>query len=148
MHLDLLHVDGTGTCGDGNLVSVTGTMITVGGRELPELWAVFLEQRVFSEVGGITTSGQDYRAIDVLSLSTKGILDTNDGRTILDEFSNAGLLLNGDTFGVADREIFKTLHLGVRDDLSNGSELAAGTRGATGELTMPGNWAPPRWVRG
>ena len=102
VHLNLLHVDGTGTSRDSDLVSVTGTMITIGGGELPELWAIFLEQGVFREVCGITTSGQDYRAIGALSFSTNGVLDTDDCRTILDELDNAGLLLNGNTFGVAD----------------------------------------------
>ena len=43
VYLDLLHVDSAGTDGDGDLVSVTGTVITVGGRELPELGAVLLQ---------------------------------------------------------------------------------------------------------
>ena len=148
VHLDFLHIDGASAGRDGNLVSVTGTVIAVGGGKLPVLWAVFLEQGIFSKVGGITTSGQDYRAISGLGFSTKGVLDTNDSRTILDELGNASLLLNGNTFGVADREIFKALHLSVGDDLHKGWASATGTTEETIELTMPGNWASPRWVRG
>jgi hypothetical protein len=151
VHLDLLHVDGAGTDRDGDLVSVTGTVITVGGGELPELWAVLLQQGVFGEVGSITTSGQDDRAIGGLGLSTKGVLDTNDDRTILDELGDASLLLDDDALGVADREVLKTLHLSVCDDLYKRSASVAGmTRGKhmrlvahhAGELsiTTVGSW--------
>ena len=129
MHLNLLHIDSASTGGDGDLVSVTSTVITVGGGELPELRAVFLEQGAFGEVGRITTGGQDHRTICGLSLSTKGVLDTYDSRAVPDELGDASLLLDDDTFGVADREIFKTFHLGVRDDLYKRSELAKRQRG-------------------
>jgi hypothetical protein len=117
MYLDLLHVDSAGTDGDGDLVSVAGTVITVGGGEFPILWAVLLQQGVFGEVGGVTTSGQDDRPIGGLGLSTDGVLNADNGSTILDELSDAGLLLNDNTLGIADCKVLKTLHLSVGNDL-------------------------------
>jgi len=117
VHLDLLHVDSAGTDGDGDLVTVTGTVVTVGGRELPELWTVLFQQRVFSEVGSVTAGGQDDRAVGGLGFPADGILNTDNCGTILDNLGDASLLFDDDALGVADREVLKTFHLSVRNDL-------------------------------
>ena len=67
--------------------------------------------------------------------------------------ASLNLLLNDDAFGVADRQVFETLNLGICDDLHISirvSDLNGTTRGnaAARLLTMPGNWASPRWVHG
>ena len=126
VYLDLLHVDSAGTDGDGDLVSVTGTVITVRGGELPELGAVLLQQRVFGKVCSVTASGQNDRAVGDLCLSAKSVLNTNDDITILDELGDASLLLDDDALGVANRKVLKALHLSVRDDLRKLSALVAG----------------------
>jgi len=117
MHLNLLHVDSAGTDGDSDLVSVAGTVITVGGGELPELWAVLLQQGVFGEVGSVTASGQDDRTIGGLGFPTDSVLNTNDDGTILDDLGDASLFLNDDALGIADRKVLKAFHLSVRKDL-------------------------------
>lgn len=40
-------------------MSVTGTVVTVGGWQVVVLWSVLLEQRVWGEVGGISTSSEN-----------------------------------------------------------------------------------------
>jgi len=117
VHLNLLHVDSTGTNGDGDLVSVAGTVITVGGGEFPVLWAIFLQQGVRGEVGGITAGGQDDGTIGGLRFSTKGVLNTDDGSTILDELGDTSFLLDDDAFGVANREVLEAFHLSICNNL-------------------------------
>ena len=133
VYLDLLHVDSAGPDRDGDLVSVTSTVVTVGGRELPELWAVLLQQGVFGKVCSVTTSGQNNRAIGGLGLSVESVLNTNDDATVLDKLGDASLLLDNDTLGIADRKVFKALHLSVGDDLCKRSASVTGTMRETHE---------------
>ena len=78
------------------------------------------------EVCSVTTSSQNDRAVGGLYLSTKSVLNTNDGTTIFDELGDASLLLDDDAFRVADCKVLKALHLGVRDDLCKRPASVAG----------------------
>jgi len=126
VNLNLLKVDGIGTNSHGNLVAVTSAVVTVGRREVVVFRAVLLKEGVLSEVGSVSTGGEDNGAVSGLGLTIVGVLDTHDStRFVLDELDNTSLLQDLDALRVADSEVLETLHLGVGDDLGYGKERSA-----------------------
>lgn len=116
--LNLLEIDGAGTDVHGELLSITSAVLSVGSGEIPVFGTMLLEEGVFSEVGSITTSGEDDGTVCGLGLALVLVLSTDNGaRLVLDELADASLLQDLNTFRVADGKILKTLHLGVGDNL-------------------------------
>ena len=128
VNLDLLEINGAGANSHSHLLTITGTVVAVGGWEVVVLWPVLLQEGVLSEVGSVTTSSEDDGAVCSLRLAVVGVLRTNDGAMlVLDEFGDPSPLLDLDAFRVADGEILETFHLGVGDD--HARELSVTTVG-------------------
>ena len=123
--LNFLKINCVRANSESDLVSITGTVISVSGREVVIFRAVLLKKRILGEVSGIATSSKNNGTVSSLALAGVGVVDTNDGTVlILDEVGNTSLLLDDDTLGVAYSKILETFHLSVGDD-------------HTGELGIP-----------
>ena len=126
VHLDLLEVDGARADGERHLLTITGTVLAVGGGEIPVLGAVLLEEGVGGEVGGVATGREDDGTICSVGLALVLVLDTDNSTClVLDELGDARLLLDLDARRGALREVFETFHLGVGDD--HARELSVAT---------------------
>ena len=77
MNLDLVHIDAVGTNLHQHLVSVTGGVVAVGGREVKGVGPVLLEKRGLCEVGSVTTGGQDDWAVNCDLLAVELVDDTD-----------------------------------------------------------------------
>jgi hypothetical protein len=58
MHLDLVHVDRLALDGNHHLVAVTGAVVAIGRGQLHGVGAVFVEQPVLGEIGGVSAPRQ------------------------------------------------------------------------------------------
>ena len=126
VHLDLLEVDGARADGERHLLTITGTVLAIGGGEIPVLGAVLLEEGVRGEVGSVATGREDDGAIRGVGLALVLVLDTDNSTClVLDELGDARLLLDLDARRGALREVLKTFHLGVGDD--HARELSVAT---------------------
>jgi hypothetical protein len=116
VNLDLFHINGSSSSINSHLVTVTSRVLSIGGRELPELGPILSQQASLGKVGGITTRGENDRTILLLGLTFIVEFDTDDGFTFLDELGHGSLFENLDAVGDLDRQIFETLQLSIGDD--------------------------------
>lgn len=117
VHLDLLHVNGVGAKGEGHLDTVTSRVVTVGGGKVVDVRAVLLEERVRGEVGSVTASGEDDRAVFLVGLAAHLELATNDLLAVGggEKTGDAGLLEDAHVGGLALGEVLEHLHQSVGD---------------------------------
>jgi hypothetical protein len=117
--LDLFEVNSASTDSHGHLLAITSAVVAVGGRKVPVLGTVLLQEGVLCEVGSIATSGENDGTLSGLGLATMSIFSTNNGTVgVLDELGDPCLLDNSDTLRIADSQILKALHLGVGNNHS------------------------------
>lgn len=138
MDLNFVHVDAITANGHDHLLAVTSGVGAVGGGKAVDIGAVFLQEGVLSEIGGVPTSGEDDGAIEGLGLAVDLVLDTGDLVALLVEAGNASLLDDLDALGLDLGKLLKALHesigdghageLGIVPTVSTGLGVAAGGR--------------------
>lgn len=120
--LNFFEIDTLGTDRHGHLVSVTGTVVAVGGglgvscgktnnlrsaHQVVVLRSVLFEQRVGSEICGVTSGSEDDRSVFSVLLAVLLVLDTDDLVAILEDLADFGLFKNLDSVRGVLCEIFK-----------------------------------------
>ena len=115
MNLNLVHVDAVGTNLHQHLVSITGGVSTVGGGEVVGVWPPLFQKRVLCKVGGITTSGQDDRALKCCLLAVECVGDTGSTVAFGVDLGDLGLLDELDALWLLLSQLFESLHQSVCD---------------------------------
>jgi hypothetical protein len=112
-------------------VSVTSGVSTVGGRQVERVWPPLLEKRVLCEVGSVTTSRENDRALECRLLATEAVCNSSDAVALGVDLGDLGLLDELDALGLCLGQLLESLHQSVCDGHSG--ELGIVTTVGTGE---------------
>lgn len=115
MHLDLVHVDGIGANGHQHLLTVTGSVSAVGGRQVIGVRAVLLQERIIREIGGVSTSCQNDNTVRGVSFAVVLVRHTGDLVSGLVDAGDTGLLEELHPMRLGLRQLLYSLHESVGD---------------------------------
>jgi len=130
--LDLVHVNAVGANLHEHLVAITSRMRTVGGGEVVCVWPVFPQQRIWCEVGSVSTSRENDRAIHRSLLAVEAVCDSSGNVTLQIHAGDLGLLdkLNALRLGLG--ELLESLHQSVCDGHTGELGIVATVRSGLG----------------
>jgi hypothetical protein len=130
VNLDLVHIDSISTKLHHHLLTVTSSVGAVGGRQVIYVGAMLLEERIFGEIGSITTGSQDDGAVLGVRLALELVVDASNNITLVVDVGHLCFLDDLNPMGLLLGKLLQSLHQRICD--SHAGELGIVTTVGSG----------------